>query len=30
MNNAPRVRNDRARFSVLFALLSLAAVPVAL
>ena len=29
-NSAPRVRNDRARFSVLFALLSLAAVPVAL
>ena len=29
-NSAPRVRNDRARFSVLFALLSLAAIPVAL
>jgi len=29
-NSAPRVRNDRARFSLLFALLSLAAVPAAL
>jgi hypothetical protein len=30
MNNAPRIRNNRARFSVLFALLSLAAIPAAL
>jgi hypothetical protein len=29
-SSASRVRNDRARFSVLFALLSLAAIPVAL